>query len=168
MIRSRLGCVERLGRHVTVHQIRAFPAVPTRGRFLSTRRPSNRILRSLCGEVGPGDGDDPRLARKDTHPSRAGRKARQLCAQVAESLGLALAATADDETLASLIVIAADPAPDTSRLLVTVALPKGDRVDPGELLRRLDRATPRLRTEVARSITRRRAPALSFRLSLVE
>ena len=86
--------------------------------------------------------------------------------QVAESLSLAMAATAGDDIVAGMTVLAVEPAPDTTRMLVTVAPPKGEALDPAEIVSRLDRAAPRLRAEVARSITRRRAPSLAFRVSL--
>jgi ribosome-binding factor A len=133
---------------------------------LARRRLSTRVLRSLCGQIGPGDGADPRLDRGEVHATKAARKASQLCAQVAEALSFALAATSGDDAVAGLTVVAVEPAPDTTRLRVTVAPPPGDPIGPEELLARLERAAPRLRGEVARSITRRRAPTLAFRLSL--
>src|SRR4051794_39519462 len=114
-----------------------------------------RVLRSLCGQIGPGDGADPKLDRGDVSASRAARKARQLCSQVSEALSFALAATSGDDAVAGLTVLSVEPAPDTGRLRVTVAPPPGDPIDPEDLLARLDRASPRLRAEVARSITRR-------------
>lgn len=123
-------------------------------------------MRSLCGQIGPGDGADPRLEPKSGETRPTGRKSRQLCAQVAESLSLAMAATAGDDIVAGMTVLAVEPAPDTSRMLVTVAPPKGEDLDPGEIVARLDQAAPRLRAEVAQSITRRRAPSLAFRVSL--
>jgi ribosome-binding factor A len=61
------------------------------------------------------------------------------------------------------------PAPDASRLLVTVApLPSfdADRFDAVDVLYRLNRAAGRLRSEVAASITRKHAPVLTYRLAL--
>lgn len=133
---------------------------------MRAKRPLRRVLKSLCGEVGPGDGNDPRLERPDRESKGPSRKARQLCSQAAEALSYALAATSDDDLVAGLTVTSVVPGPDTSRLIVTLALPAGERPDPGDLLARLDRASTRLRAEVARSITRRKAPTLAFRLVL--
>jgi len=60
-------------------------------------------------------------------------------------------------------VVSVDPAPNTSRLLVTVVadLPD-DQVDRQTILDRLNQQAGRLRCEVAASIHRRRAPALAF------
>jgi len=132
---------------------------------LSVPRPSRRVMRSLCGEVGPGDGLDPRLERPESLSGRVGRKAKQLCAQAAEALAYAIAASSDD-ALAGLIIASVQPGPDTSRLIVTVSPPEGEHPDPSALLASLDRAAPRLRAEVATAITRRKAPSLSFRISL--
>lgn len=146
---------------------------------LPRRRPTRRQLRAVCGEVGPDDGVDPRelaRARMRQHsgvrsgpgPAErgAGRKARQLSRQVAETLDAVLAGDTGDEVLRALRVVSATPAPDASRLLVTVApRPPADRLDPAEVLARLARASGWLRTEVAAAITRKRAPALSFRLA---
>jgi ribosome-binding factor A len=132
-------------------------------------------LRTVCGEVGPDDGVDPReLARAGTKrrrgagrpPEGPGRKARQLGRQVAEALDAVLAGESRDELLAGLRVVSVTPAPDASRLLVTVVpRPPFDRLDPAEVLARLGRASGWLRTEVAAAVTRRKAPTLAFRLA---
>ena len=121
-------------------------------------------MRSLCGQIGPGDGLDPRLETKGNRPGSAGRKARQLCAQAAEALAFALAATADDDRIAALTVASVVPGPDASRLIATLVPPPGEPFDPAELIASLDRSSARLRAEVARAITRRKAPALAFRI----
>jgi ribosome-binding factor A len=147
-------------------------------------RPTRRAMREVCGEVGPDDGVDPReLARarmrqhRTTRPGPgpgpsergAGRKARQLGRQVAESLDAVLAGDSRDELLRSLRVVAVTPAPDASRLLVTVApRPAAGPLDPSEALARLERASGWLRTEAAAAITRKRAPNLSFHLIPVD
>jgi ribosome-binding factor A len=139
-------------------------------------------MRTACAEVGPDDGVDPRevaRARMNQHRSlkprvkagsgerETGRKARQLGRQVAETLDLVFAGDSRDAVLSGLRVVSVTPAPDASRLVVTVAsvLP-ADRLDPAEILARLGRASGWLRTEVAAAVTRRRAPALSFQVQL--
>lgn len=94
------------------------------------------------------------------------RKALQLCSQVAETLNYVLSGDCDDELLQNLQVASVVPAPNASQLLVTVypVVADGPAIDAGELRRRLSRATGRLRTEVARSITRKKAPNLLFQL----
>jgi ribosome-binding factor A len=70
-----------------------------------------------------------------------------------------------DDLLQSLQVVAVDPAPDASQLVVTVraGLP-GEGVDPAEVLSRLNAVMGKLRCEVATAITRKRAPKLVFRV----
>jgi ribosome-binding factor A len=130
------------------------------------KKSSRRILRSLCAQAGPGDGIDPRLPLRGSGPKRrSDRKARQLCGQVAETLEQALAELADP-LLNGLHVAGVIPAPNAGRLLVTVAIAPGDAFDPAGVLESLDRAAAALRAEVARAITRRKAPALVYRVAV--
>lgn len=129
------------------------------------RRPSRTRLRTLCAEVSPEDGTDPRDWLKGLHGPRPDRrKARQLCGQVAEALTLLLAGEPDD-LLHNLDVAAVEPSPDTKQLLVTVRALSGTAdADPAAILDALARASGRLRSEVASAITRRRAPLLIYRV----
>jgi ribosome-binding factor A len=133
---------------------------------MTTRRPRRKVLRSLCAEVHPDDGVDPREQSKSSGRKKAPRKGQQLCKQVAETLDGVLAGEGD-AVLRSLRVVAVAPAPDLARLLVTVAsaLP-GDAIDPAAVLDHLERASGHLRSEVAAAITRRKAPSLAFRVAL--
>lgn len=145
---------------------------------LGKRKPTRRQMRAVCAEVGPDDGVDPRevaRARMKQHrapgsgPKGPGRKAHQLGRQVAETLDAVLAGDSRDERLRGLRVVSVTPAPDASRLLVTVA-PRNpldlERLDPSEALARLARAEGWLRTEVAAAVTRRKVPTLTFQLAL--
>ena len=51
------------------------------------------------------------------------RKALQLCAQVAQTLGVVLAGECGEDLLRELFVTSVVPAPDSSRLLVMIAGP---------------------------------------------
>jgi hypothetical protein len=131
-------------------------------------RPARKIVRSLCGAVGPDDGIDPRMRARGNERRKPNRKARQLCSQVAETLGEVLAGQSGDDVLRSVFVSSVVPAPDIGRLLVTVAaLPgAGDGLDPFQVIERLQRASARLRCAVAAAITRRQAPVLDYRFAL--
>jgi ribosome-binding factor A len=122
------------------------------------------VLRS-CAEAGPGDGLDPRYDRPDEPPKVANRKALQLCGQVADTLTLVLAGNSADDLLRDLVVEAVVPAPNASRLLVTVSpsLAAAD-ADLDAIRLHLDRARGRLRGEIATAIHRRRVPDLTFRV----
>jgi ribosome-binding factor A len=127
------------------------------------RQPRKRLL-SLCAEVDPDDGIDPKefFGRGDSR-RRSDRKVRQLCSQVAETLSYVLAGECDDDLLRSLQIVQVEPAPDSSRLLVIVRLdPLNAIVDPRRVLDRLKMVAGKLRCEVARAITRKRAPKLTF------
>ena len=90
---------------------------------------------------------------------------RQLCSQVAETLGLVLSGECADDLLQSLQIVAVDPAPDASQLLVTVrAGMPGETIDPDDAMERLTGIMGKLRCEVAAAITRKRAPKLIFRV----
>jgi ribosome-binding factor A len=123
-------------------------------------------LRAHCEEIGEDDGSDPREFFRKTNPKRKGnRKAKQLCRQVAETLELVLSGDCREEILQSLHVVSVDPAPDASRLLVTLQsdLPS-DEFDCGLAMERLEQHTGRLRSEVAASIVRKRVPTLAFQV----
>jgi len=91
---------------------------------------------------------------------QAQRKARQFCRQVQRALNLALANCNADDGVDGLFVEEVFPAPDCGRLLVQVVIPSGQSV--ADAISALRRDSPRLRSEVATAITRKRAPELSF------
>jgi ribosome-binding factor A len=128
---------------------------------------SDKCLReeanSPVSNVDPQDGCwiTGRAGRSCDH--KQNRKAKQLCRQVSETLDLVLSGNCRDELLQSLHVVSVVPAPNSSRLLVTVFadLP-AELFDRQEILERLDNQTGRLRAEVAASINRKRVPSLVF------
>jgi ribosome-binding factor A len=96
-----------------------------------------------------GDGASRRL--------QAERKTRQLCRQVQRAINLALAeggAEVDD------LFVEAVTADHGGPLIVHVVVPAGRSVSAALAALRQD--APRLRTDVARAITRKRAPELAF------
>ncbi len=126
-------------------------------------------LSSYRDEIGPEDGMDPRKFLRKTARRVTNRKALQLCAQVREILDYVFAWECGDPFLKGLMVTAVAPAPNASRLLVSVSLPEelADQ-DPAQILERLNHARGRLRSEVAAAIHRKRVPELSFRIELPE
>jgi ribosome-binding factor A len=97
------------------------------------------------------------------HPQKQAddRKTLQLCRQVERALTWALGES-EDELLRELLVVSVEPAPNSRRLLVSVA-PLERLNDLFDVIRRLDAARGWLRSEVAAAITRRKAPELMFR-----
>src|SRR5258708_3006523 len=81
---------------------------------------SRKRMQVLCSELGPDDGIDPREMLRLAARKKGGRKTQQLCAQVAEALNFAFTGACNDDVLRELGVVTIQPAPDESRLLVTV------------------------------------------------
>lgn len=84
----------------------------------------------------------------------------QICTAAAETLALALA-TLDDEAWLDVELVSVAPAPDASRLAVTLKLP--DAADPAVYVEKIERVGGYLRAELASALERRRVPLLSFR-----
>jgi ribosome-binding factor A len=137
---------------------------------MSRKKPSRRQLESLCADVHPDDGLDPKVffrRFKKTRPMREAhpvhRKTLQLCSQVADTLNLVLSGECSDELLQSLQVVAVRPAPNAAQLLILVTSAATDLApDPATISAHLAAANGRLRAEVAAAIVRRRAPKLIF------
>lgn len=91
---------------------------------------------------------------------QAERKTQQFCKQVQRALNFALADRSIGEGIEGLYAEEVSPAPDCGRLLVHVLVPVSLQV--ADVLTALGRETPRLRSEVAAAITRKRAPELCF------
>jgi len=125
---------------------------------------SEAILRSLCGELGPDDGQDPRKQRNTHASTQPSRKTWQLCAQVQRALDFVLT-EGTSSALLSAYVRSVEPAPDATQLLVTVAVTERVTADELRALQmELSRRQGRLRSAVASAITRRKAPTLTFRV----
>lgn len=121
-------------------------------------------LLAHCGEIHDDDGVDPReFFKTKTSRRKVDRKDRQLCRQVTETLSFVISGDGHDELLQSLHVVSVQPAPDSSRLLVTVGSDlSSEDFDPQEILGRLNEHAGRLRCDVAAAITRKRAPTFVF------
>lgn len=101
--------------------------------------------------------------KRSTFNEKDDHKTRQLCRQAERALSLALSGECNDDLLRELLVESVVPFPNASRLLVRVVVPKHlANVSPVEVVDRLNQAAPLLRRLVAESITRKRAPELSF------
>jgi ribosome-binding factor A len=123
-------------------------------------------LSRFRAESDADDGADPRefFKKEDSSTSKSGRKAQQLCAQVAETLQQLIGGEGGDEILQALCLIEVSPAPDASQMLVVVGPALGAvPLDAVEVQAALNRASGWLRSEIAAAITRKRAPRLMFR-----
>ena len=88
------------------------------------------------------------------------RKTQQFCRQVQRALNLALASGDSQIQGCEIFVDEVSPAPDCGHLLAHIVVSEGCPISDAMAWLRLNR--PRLRTEVAMSIARKRAPELAF------
>jgi len=94
------------------------------------------------------------------------RRTLQMCGEVRRTLDLVMSGECDDEVLRGLYVQSVVPAPDAAHLLVTVSpLDPRDDTPPHTVLQHLQIFAGKLRTAVAESINRRRAPDLMFHIA---
>ena len=113
-----------------------------------------------------GDGLDPKYDRSPWGSSRKplDRKAAQLCAQIRRSLEFIIPEVLAD-TRWDAVVLEVEPAPNTSHLLVHLqAIQNLNPVDLRSLEQALLARTGAIRTMVAQSICRKKAPTLSFQV----
>ena len=123
-------------------------------------------LSAFCSQLQEDDGVDPRqLFKHPRNRDKRHRKTRQLCCQVAETIGLVLTGECADELLHNLLVVGVTPAPDSSQLLVTLRadLP-AEQIEIDQIACRLAKVSGRLRSAVAAAIHRRRTPRLAFQV----
>ncbi|MBI1853665.1 MAG: ribosome-binding factor A [Planctomycetes bacterium] len=129
------------------------------------KRPRSREFSRFDDFQGFGDDADLDSRFDDSFDRKPDRKVLRLCGQVARSLGIALAGSCADEILRDLVVVSVVPAPDATRLAVTLRFGGPDAVvDLDDVLERLAGAAGFLRSEIASAIERRKVPQLAFRI----
>jgi len=121
-------------------------------------------------ELHPDDGVDPRLlfGGADRSDRKRTSKTMQLCRQVERALALALAEQSAEPLLLAVVLDAVEPAPDDTRLRVTLRVAQERATAVPEVRAALSRCGARLRREVARAIHRKRTPGLAFELRVGE
>ncbi len=127
---------------------------------MASRRFAHKPPDGLCSQWDADDGIDPRLASKRSAGKVTNRKALQLCRQVERILSGSL----EGDILRDLIVHSVVPAPDSSRLLATVAFHEPDTVATPDILAALQAAYAKLRGDVAIAIHRKKTPELIFQV----
>lgn len=145
---------------------------PRRRKQPRISKSEQRQIEQLREEPDPEDGIDPRVLfkhhyRTENPDPTDHRRTAQLCAQARRALTLALL-DLGDPLLRELDVVDVSPAPDASRLRVTVRPCVADIVDErdaAEILAGLAAARGVLRAAVAQAVRRRRAPDLAFELT---
>ena len=100
---------------------------------------------------------------------KTGHQALRLCSQVERALGVVFMGGFASRVLQDLVVVAVEPAPNSSRLMVTVAPTDLEApVDLVEIVHHLDLVSGLLRSEIAGAIHRKRVPSLVFRVKVEE
>jgi ribosome-binding factor A len=127
---------------------------------MASRRFSQKPPMDLCSEWTTEDGIDPRLMPHRSQGKVSNRKSLQLCRQVERILSTVL----EGEILRDLSVHSVVPAPDSSRLLVSVVHHGPESVAVSAILAALQQAHTKLRNEVAVAIHRCKTPELTFRV----
>src|SRR5437016_3701278 len=112
------------------------------------------------GGRGFARGADPEIYFGDFRREKPEHHTFALCKQVMRALSLILGGEVGDEVIQSLMVLEVSPAPNAGRLAVMLGV-RG-AVDVPVVLARLEALRGFLRTRVAESITRKRAPELMF------
>ncbi len=102
-------------------------------------------------------GNSPERASLDR---KVMRKTQQFCRQVQRALNVALASSDSQLQGYEIFVDEVSPAPDCGHLLAHIVVSEGCPISDAMTWLRQNR--PRLRTEVAMSIARKRAPELAF------
>jgi len=118
-----------------------------------------------CESMGPEDGIDARDLFRGTSRKKCHHKAHQLCKQVMETINYLLAGDLGDPRLQSVLVDEVTPAPDATRLLITVrqCIPDPD-FGPADILVALKGAAGLIRCEVAGVVARKKVPELVFQV----
>jgi hypothetical protein len=134
---------------------------------VSNRRMRKREL-SPTGEVYPGDeADVSRFFGERERSRKVNWKVLQLCKQVERAATLALEGEWVGDALLGAVVATVEPAPNAARLKVVVVLVPGKGVDEVERARAtLAELKATFRSEVARSIHRKRVPEIVFDVRL--
>jgi len=119
-------------------------------------------------DVYPDDEADPgRFFGEVDRSRRAEWKTLQLCKQVERAAALTLAGECESDALVGAVVVSVEPAPNASRLRVLVVLAPGRGVPCLEEARAaLQERGAAFRSEVARSVHRKRVPEVVFDVRL--
>jgi len=131
---------------------------------LKSRKPSQRLLRELCAEIDPDDGIDPRKMKQTETCKDADYRCQSLCAQIRRALQLSLGQSHHVQ-VANLYVVTVEPAPNQSRLGVTLQPIGLVDIHPDELYALVHQEAGRLRCDAAAAIHRKRVPTLVYRVA---
>ena len=127
---------------------------------MASRRFVSKPPTGLSSEPAADDGIDPRFVPKYPPGKVSNRKALQLCREVERVLSMAF----EGELLRDLTVESVVPAPDSSRLLVTLRFHGSATVATTDIHDALRIQHAKLRGAIAEAIHRRKTPELAFQV----
>jgi ribosome-binding factor A len=120
---------------------------------------------SLCEEIGAEDGIAPRFLHRSSTMEKSGYKNRQLCKTARHTLSLVLGGEFSDPMLQSLSVVDVASNDEGASLLVSLGyIDDGSARHAAQILESLHAVQGVLRSALARSVNRKRVPALRFKL----
>jgi len=119
--------------------------------------------KSLCGELGPEDGIDPRILNRGESRKKGHYKTLQLCKEAGRVLSLVLAGDMEDPNLQALEIIEVSADGNGQFLRVTVAY-AGEKSALYALKTNnsLNQIKGYLRSTISHSVQRKRVPDLKF------
>lgn len=133
--------------------------------FMNSKLRLTDETKLLCAELTPDDGIDPRKYFSRKSKTSSNRKTYQLCKEIELTLNLTLAGELADPALSSLVIAKVEPIPESGDFLVIFEWRQNTRdFQFEEVMFSIKKASGFLRSEVAKSINRKRVPQLSYRL----
>ncbi len=121
--------------------------------------------RQLCDELCHEDGLDPRILARSFETKTKTHKNQQLCKKAQHALSLVLAGNVGDPVLQNLEVTEVRSDEHRQFLIVSVRhLDLGLAADEHKTLDKLQAIQGYLRSSIARSVKRKRVPALKFKM----
>jgi ribosome-binding factor A len=118
----------------------------------------------LCDEIGPEDGIDSRQLSRIFAEDKISYKSRQLCKVARQTLSLQLSGEFGDPVLQNLVIVDVTSNEDGSTLLVLFSYEdKSSSMKEVKVMDKLQRVQGSLRAAIARSVSRKRVPALRFK-----
>lgn len=131
---------------------------------MSTNSRMRQEMLKYCLEIHEDDGKEARSMRPAKGDQQKNNyRTDRLCRQVLETLWLVIAGDGTDNDLSQVRIVSVEPAPDATRLRVIVTADVGDDMETRAHIEAILKLhMPRLRSEVAAAITRKRAPTLVF------
>lgn len=119
----------------------------------------------LCAELTPDDGIDPRKYFSRKPKTGSYRKTNQLRKEIELTLSLTLGGELEDPALSNLNIFKVEPIPESGDFLIILEWTSNSRdFQFDKVMLSIKKASGFLRSEVAKSLNRKRVPQLSYRL----